>query len=134
MSRPWITRFSSRRLSAAAGCLPQRNSDLSTHMRCRMTARLRATATRARTMPRRFAICMPKARSEDQIKQLGLPVPAAVQRPNYTVEQYGSGASLVQSSRYEIVIRRPGSPCAGLLSSARVRGKAHRISTRRSIR
>src|SRR5262249_9417592 len=31
---------------AAAACLPQRNSDLSTHIRCRMTASLRATATR----------------------------------------------------------------------------------------
>ena len=52
-------------LHAATACLPQRNSDLSTHMRCRMTASLRATATRARAMPRRFATCMPQARSED---------------------------------------------------------------------
>jgi hypothetical protein len=50
---------------AVTACLPQRNSDLSTHMRCRMTASLRATATRARAMPRRFATCMPQARSED---------------------------------------------------------------------
>jgi len=52
-------------LHAATACLPQRNSDLSTHMRCRMTASLRATATRARAIPRRFATCMPQARSED---------------------------------------------------------------------
>ena len=51
-------------LHAVTACLPQRNSDLSTHMRCRMTASLRATATRARAMPRRFATCMPQARSE----------------------------------------------------------------------
>ena len=44
---------------AATACLPQRNSDLSTHMRCRMTASLRATATRARAMPRRFATLCP---------------------------------------------------------------------------
>jgi hypothetical protein len=49
---------------AATACLLQRNSELSTHMRCRMTASLRATATRARAMPRRFATCMPQARSE----------------------------------------------------------------------
>ena len=52
-------------LHAATACLPQRNADLSTHMRCKMTASLRATATRARAMPRRFATCMPQARSED---------------------------------------------------------------------
>ena len=52
-------------LHPATACLPQRNSELSTHMRCRMTASLRATATRARAMPRRFATCMPQARSED---------------------------------------------------------------------
>ncbi len=40
----------------------------SVHMRCRMTARLRATATRARAMPRCLAIFMPQARSEDHLR------------------------------------------------------------------
>ncbi len=40
--------------AGAAVCLPQRNSLPSTHMRCRITASLRATATRARAMPRSF--------------------------------------------------------------------------------
>lgn len=45
----------------AAGSLPKRNSVASAHMRCRMTASLRATATRARAMPRRLATAMPQA-------------------------------------------------------------------------
>jgi hypothetical protein len=49
----------------AAACLPQRNSLPSAHMRCRITASLRATATRARAMPRRLATFMPHARSAD---------------------------------------------------------------------
>ncbi len=48
--------------TGAAACLPQRNSLPSAHMRCRITASLRATATRARAMPRRLAIPMPHAR------------------------------------------------------------------------
>jgi hypothetical protein len=51
--------------AAVAACLPERNSDLSTHMRCRMTASLRVTATQARAMPRRLATCIPQARSAD---------------------------------------------------------------------
>jgi len=51
----------------AAGCLPQRNSLPSAHMRCRITASLRATATRARAMPRRLATFMPQARSADHL-------------------------------------------------------------------
>jgi hypothetical protein len=47
------------RLAVALGFLPKRNSVWSRHMRCRMTASLRTTATRARAMPRRLAICMP---------------------------------------------------------------------------
>jgi len=43
----------------AAACLPQRNSLPSAHMRCRITESLRATATRARAMPRRLAMAMP---------------------------------------------------------------------------
>jgi len=58
---------SSRHAAAVdvAACLPQRNSLPSAHMRCRMTASLRATATRARAMPRRLATFMPHARSAD---------------------------------------------------------------------
>ena len=44
---------------------PKRNSLPSAHMRCRMTASLRATATRARAMPRRLATLMPQARNAD---------------------------------------------------------------------
>src|SRR5271165_3514013 len=60
---------SSRHAAAAdaAGCLPQRNSLPSTHIRCRMTASLRATATRARAMPRRLAMFMPQARNADHL-------------------------------------------------------------------
>ena len=49
------------------GCLPQRNSAPSLHIRCRITASLRATATRALAMPRRLATCMPQARSADHL-------------------------------------------------------------------
>ena len=51
---------------AAAG-LPQRNSLPSVQMRCRITASLRATATRARAMPRRLATFMPYARKADHL-------------------------------------------------------------------
>jgi hypothetical protein len=36
-------------------------------MRCRITASLRATATRARAMPRRLAMFMPQARNADHL-------------------------------------------------------------------
>src|SRR4051794_2182157 len=49
----------------APGSLPKRNSARSLHMRCRTTASLRATATRARAMPRCFATFMPQARRLD---------------------------------------------------------------------
>ena len=51
---------------AAASSLVQRNSVLSTHMRCKMTACRRATATIARFMPRCRAIFMPQALSHDR--------------------------------------------------------------------
>src|SRR5881392_3562911 len=47
---------------------PNRNSVSSLHMRCRMTASLRATATRARAMPRALAIFMPQARRADHLR------------------------------------------------------------------
>ncbi len=53
--------------SYPAACLPQRNSLPSAHMRCRITASLRATATRARAMPRRLAMLIPHARSADHL-------------------------------------------------------------------
>ena len=63
----------------AAGSAPKRKSAPSRHMRCRITASLRAeaekasirwidsplNATRARAMPRRLAICIPHARRRD---------------------------------------------------------------------
>ena len=51
----------------AAIDMPQRNSLPSTHIRCTMTASLRATATRARAMPRRLAMFMPQARNADHL-------------------------------------------------------------------
>lgn len=54
---------------AATGSLPQRNSLPSCHIRCRMTASLRATATRARAMPRAFATFMPQARRPDHFRE-----------------------------------------------------------------
>jgi len=48
----------------AAACLVQRNSVPSAHIRCKITASLRATATRARAMPRRLATFMPHARKD----------------------------------------------------------------------
>ena len=47
------------------GPLVQRKSVPSTHMRCRMTASLLASATMARRMPRRWATRMPQAFSHD---------------------------------------------------------------------
>src|SRR3954452_2387780 len=58
------------RLQAAgtAPSSPQRNSEPSAHIRCRTQASLRATATRARAMPRRLATCMPQARRADHFR------------------------------------------------------------------
>ena len=50
---------------AAAACRVQRNSVPSTQMRCMITARRRARATIARFMPRRLAICIAQALSQD---------------------------------------------------------------------
>lgn len=65
-----LTGTLSHAADATAGsldCLPQWNSVPSLHMRCRITASLRATATRARAMPRRLAIFMPQARNADHL-------------------------------------------------------------------
>src|ERR1700730_12231270 len=50
---------------AAAVSLVQRNSVPSTHMRCMITANRRARATIAFLIPRRLAICMAQALSQD---------------------------------------------------------------------
>jgi hypothetical protein len=49
----------------AVTSLVQRNSVPSTQMRCMMTAKRRASATIARFMPRRLAICIAQALSHD---------------------------------------------------------------------
>ena len=59
--------FVSPHAIASAGAVLQRNSAWSLHMRCRMTASLRATATRALAMPRRCATRMPHAFSVDHL-------------------------------------------------------------------
>jgi len=51
--------------AAAASCLVQRNSVPSTQIRCMMTASRRASATIAFFMPRRLAICIAQALSQD---------------------------------------------------------------------
>ena len=52
--------------AAAAACSRvQRNSVPSTHMRCMMTASRRASATMAFFIPRRLAICIAQALSQD---------------------------------------------------------------------
>ena len=56
----------SRRHAAAAACSRlQRNSVPSTHIRCMITASRRASATIAFFMPRRLAICIAQALSQD---------------------------------------------------------------------
>ena len=50
---------------AAAACLVHRNSEPSTQMRCMITANRRASATIAFFIPRRLAICMAQALSQD---------------------------------------------------------------------
>jgi hypothetical protein len=50
---------------AATAFLLQRNSAPSTQMRCMMTAKRRASATIAFFMPRRLAICIAQALSQD---------------------------------------------------------------------
>jgi hypothetical protein len=52
---------------AATVSLVQRNSVPSTHMRCRITANRRARATIAFFIPRRLAICMAQALSQDHL-------------------------------------------------------------------
>jgi len=51
--------------AAAASCRLQRNSVPSTQMRCKTTASRRASATIAFFMPRRLAICIAQALSQD---------------------------------------------------------------------
>jgi len=54
---------------AAAASLVQRNSVPSTHMRCRTTANRRASATIAFFNPRRLAICIAHALSQDHFTE-----------------------------------------------------------------
>src|ERR1035441_8239693 len=54
-----------RGFHAAAASRVQRNSVPSTHMRCMITARRRASATIAFFIPRRLAICIAQALSQD---------------------------------------------------------------------
>src|SRR5450631_2488026 len=54
---------------AAAASRVQRNSVPSTHMRCRITANRRASATIAFFMPRRLAICIAQALSQDHFSE-----------------------------------------------------------------
>lgn len=69
------TRLFRRELVRVSSCrrehwrFAQRNSASSLHMRCRMTASLRATATRALAMPRRWATRIPHALSVDHFWQ-----------------------------------------------------------------
>ncbi len=53
--------------AGAAFSLPNRNAESSIHIRWRMVASLRATATLALAMPRRLAILMPHARRADHL-------------------------------------------------------------------
>ena len=52
---------------AAAASLVHRNSEPSTHMRCMITANRRASATMAFFIPRRLAICIAQALSQDHL-------------------------------------------------------------------
>src|SRR5271169_5021078 len=56
-----------RGFHAAAASRVQRNSVPSTHMRCMITANRRASATIAFFMPRRLAICIAQALSQDHL-------------------------------------------------------------------
>ena len=53
--------------AAAVSSRVQRNSVPSTHMRCMITANLRASATIAFFIPRRLAICIAQALSQDHL-------------------------------------------------------------------
>ena len=61
--------LSVHRHAAAASCRLQRNSVPSTQMRCMMTAKRRASATIAFFMPRRLAICIAQALSQDHFAE-----------------------------------------------------------------
>ena len=68
----WSSRFSYRvwySSHAATAFLLQRNSVPSTQMRCMMTAKRRASATIAFFMPRRLAICIAQALSQDHFAE-----------------------------------------------------------------
>src|SRR6516162_9868596 len=54
---------------AAAASLVQRNSVPSTQIRCRITANRRASATMALFIPRRLAICIAQALSQDHFAE-----------------------------------------------------------------
>jgi hypothetical protein len=60
-----LFRLISQAAHAAAAFLVQQNSVPSTQMRCMITAKRRASATIARFMPRRLAICIAQALSHD---------------------------------------------------------------------
>ena len=55
--------------AAAVSCRLQRNSAPSSQMRCMMTAKRRASATMAFFMPRRLAICIAQALSQDHLAE-----------------------------------------------------------------
>jgi len=58
--------------AAAASCLVQRNSVPSTQMRCMTTASRRARATIAFLIPRRLAICIAQALSQDHFLEYNM--------------------------------------------------------------
>jgi hypothetical protein len=58
--------------AAAASCLVQRNSVPSTQIRCMTTASRRARATIAFLIPRRLAICIAQALSQDHLLEYNM--------------------------------------------------------------
>ena len=79
--------FSYRVHAAAVACsLVQQNSVPSTHMRCMITASRRAKATIAFFIPRRLAICMAHALSQDHFFECIMP--AAVRAARYSCEAH----------------------------------------------
>ena len=96
-----------RRHAAAAACSRvQRNSVPSTQMRCRITASRRASATIAFFIPRRLAICIAQALSQDHLLAMltvaaagtALPTPGSNTGPMWNSSMARSHSSRASST------------------------------------
>lgn len=124
-TRPWTGPLSAQRRGTLplvqAALASQRNGMLSTHIRCRMTARRRATATVAFPMPRRRAMASPHVFSGELFVETAIgplqPLPKSSECRHrhtsrcpdlYRSPPIGSAKGSIRSGQRPIVIDRTG--------------------------